>query len=45
MQINRNIIPGFYRLLQEQNSDKQIEYAEELKTEVRCFRETYRHWC
>ena len=31
LQINRYIIPCFYRLLQEQNLQKQIEYTEELK--------------
>ncbi|KAL3455367.1 hypothetical protein BJX64DRAFT_295125 [Aspergillus heterothallicus] len=29
--INRNIVPGFYRLLQEQNQQKQIANAEELR--------------
>lgn len=30
-QINRNIVPGFYRVLQEQNPEKQIEHAKELR--------------
>ncbi|KAL2839952.1 hypothetical protein BJY01DRAFT_250219 [Aspergillus pseudoustus] len=29
--INRNIVPSFYRLLQEQNQQKQIAHAEELR--------------
>ncbi|KAK3060246.1 hypothetical protein LTS18_008977, partial [Coniosporium uncinatum] len=32
--INRHIIPGFYRFLQEQDQSKQVQYAEELKTEI-----------
>jgi len=32
--INRNIVPGFYRYLQEQDGDKQVEYAGEFKTEI-----------
>ncbi|KAI9768336.1 MAG: Glutathione S-transferase U1 [Geoglossum simile] len=32
--VNRHIIPGFYRYLQAQEIDKQVEYAEELKTEI-----------
>jgi hypothetical protein len=28
-------VPGFYRLLQAQEQDKQVQYAEEFKTEVR----------
>jgi glutathione S-transferase len=30
-QINRHIVPSFYRFLQEQDAEKQIEFAEELK--------------
>lgn len=33
-QINRNIVPTFYRYLQAQELDKQIEHAEELKSEI-----------
>ncbi|KAL2798458.1 hypothetical protein BJX66DRAFT_322798 [Aspergillus keveii] len=29
--INRNIVPSFYRLLQEQNQQKQVAHAEELR--------------
>ncbi|KAJ5496122.1 hypothetical protein N7539_001238 [Penicillium diatomitis] len=29
--INRNVVPGFYRLLQEQDPDKQVEHAMELR--------------
>ncbi|KAF2145350.1 uncharacterized protein K452DRAFT_283708 [Aplosporella prunicola CBS 121167] len=32
--INRHLIPGFYRFLQEQSPEKQISYASELKTEI-----------
>ncbi|KAK5167865.1 hypothetical protein LTR04_007118 [Oleoguttula sp. CCFEE 6159] len=32
--VNRHVIPGFYRFLQEQDQGKQVEYAEELKTEI-----------
>ncbi|KAH7046815.1 hypothetical protein B0J12DRAFT_756899 [Macrophomina phaseolina] len=32
--INRHLVPGFYRFLQEQDSEKQMQYAEELKTEI-----------
>ncbi|EKG17597.1 Glutathione S-transferase [Macrophomina phaseolina MS6] len=32
--INRHLVPGFYRFLQEQDNEKQIQYAEELKTEI-----------
>ncbi|GME25496.1 putative glutathione transferase [Neofusicoccum parvum] len=32
--INRHLIPGFYRFLQEQDSSKQVQYAEELKTQI-----------
>jgi len=32
--INRHIIPGFYRYLQEQDPEKQVEYAGEFKTEI-----------
>jgi glutathione S-transferase len=31
LQINRNIVPGFYRLLQEQDTEKQAENAKELQ--------------
>lgn len=31
MQINRNIVPNFYRVLQEQDEQKQISNAQELK--------------
>lgn len=31
MQINRNIVPNFYRVLQEQAEQKQISNAQELK--------------
>jgi len=31
---NRNIVPGFYRALQAQEQHKQIEFAQELKTEI-----------
>ncbi|EPS33603.1 hypothetical protein PDE_08565 [Penicillium oxalicum 114-2] len=29
--INRHVVPGFYRLLQEQNPEKQVEHATELR--------------
>ncbi|KAK2799617.1 hypothetical protein FQN51_006749 [Onygenales sp. PD_10] len=32
--INRHIIPGFYRLLQEQDLQKQVSYSEELQGEI-----------
>jgi glutathione S-transferase len=32
MQINRNIVPNFYRVLQEQDPEKQVENAKELQT-------------
>ncbi|KAL1638000.1 hypothetical protein SLS58_009117 [Diplodia intermedia] len=32
--INRHFIPGFYRFLQEQDAEKQVQYAEELKSEI-----------
>ncbi|OMP88437.1 Glutathione S-transferase omega-1 [Diplodia seriata] len=32
--INRHFIPGFYRFLQEQDAEKQVKYAEELKSEI-----------
>ncbi|KAI9815904.1 MAG: hypothetical protein M1832_005215 [Thelocarpon impressellum] len=32
--INRNIVPLFYRCLQAQEVEKQVEHAEELKTEI-----------
>ncbi|KAF8534572.1 glutathione S-transferase [Trichophaea hybrida] len=32
--VNRNIVPGFYRLLQAQEQSKQIEFAGELTTEI-----------
>lgn len=32
--VNRNIVPLFYRCLQAQEIEKQIEHAEELKTEI-----------
>ncbi|EFW21395.1 glutathione transferase [Coccidioides posadasii str. Silveira] len=32
--VNRHIIPCFYRLLQEQDFQKQIEYTEELKDDI-----------
>jgi len=32
--VNRNIVPGFYRLLQAQEQSKQIEYAVELTAEI-----------
>ncbi|OJD38619.1 glutathione transferase [Diplodia corticola] len=32
--INRHFIPGFYRFLQEQDAEKQVKYAEELKAEI-----------
>lgn len=32
--INRNIVPLFYRYLQSQESDKQIEYAGEFKEQI-----------
>jgi len=32
--INRHVVPGFYRYLQAQEQEKQIQFAEELKTEV-----------
>jgi hypothetical protein len=34
LKVNRNIVPGFYRFLQEQTQAKQIEYAEEFKEHV-----------
>jgi glutathione S-transferase len=34
LQINRHIIPGFYRYLQEQDPEKQAEFAGEFKTEI-----------
>ncbi|KMU87590.1 hypothetical protein CIHG_05983 [Coccidioides immitis H538.4] len=34
MCVNRHIIPCFYRLLQEQDFQKQIEYTEELKDDI-----------
>lgn len=33
-QVNRHIIPVFYRFLQEQDAAKQIEHAAELKTQI-----------
>jgi len=33
VQINRSVVPSFYRFLQEQDSEKQVDYAEELKQE------------
>lgn len=32
--VNRNIVPGFYRLLQAQEQSKQVEFAEELKENI-----------
>ncbi|KAF2197088.1 hypothetical protein GQ43DRAFT_444542 [Delitschia confertaspora ATCC 74209] len=32
--VNRNIIPGFYHLLQAQDADKQVQHAEELRNEI-----------
>lgn len=32
--INRHIVPGFYRLLQAQEEAKQVEFAQELQTEI-----------
>jgi len=32
--VNRNIVPGFYRLLQAQEQTKQTEHAQELTTEI-----------
>lgn len=32
--MNRNIVPGFYRYLQAQEQQKQVELAEELRIEV-----------
>ncbi|KAB2576081.1 Glutathione transferase [Lasiodiplodia theobromae] len=32
--INRHFIPGFYRFLQEQDAEKQVRYAEDLKSEI-----------
>lgn len=32
--INRNIIPGFYRLLQAQDVNDQVKHAEELRNEI-----------
>jgi len=32
--VNRNIVPGFYRFLQAQENRAQIQYAEELKSEI-----------
>lgn len=32
MQINRNIVPNFYRVLQEQDPEKQVENAKELQS-------------
>ncbi|CAD0113496.1 unnamed protein product [Aureobasidium uvarum] len=32
--INRNIVPGFYRYLQAQDENSQIEYAEEFKEQI-----------
>jgi glutathione S-transferase len=32
--INRNIVPQFYRFLQEQDSTKQMEHAAEFKTQI-----------
>jgi glutathione S-transferase len=32
--INRHIVPSFYRYLQEQDSQKQVEHATEFKTEI-----------
>jgi glutathione S-transferase len=34
LQINRHIIPGFYRYLQEQDPETQAKYAGEFKTEI-----------
>ncbi|KAI9847546.1 MAG: hypothetical protein M1838_000845, partial [Thelocarpon superellum] len=34
LEINRHIIPGFYRCLQTQDVGKQVEHAEELKVEI-----------
>lgn len=33
-QVNRNIVPGFYRYLQAQDQTKQVEFADELNLEV-----------
>ncbi len=32
--INRNLIPCFYKLLQAQDTDKQIEHAKEFRTQI-----------
>ena len=32
--INRNIIPNFYKVLQAQDTDKQIEHAKEFRTQI-----------
>lgn len=37
VQVNRNIVPGFYRYLQAQEQGKQAEYGEELRVEVSQF--------
>jgi len=34
VKVNRNIVPGFYRFLQAQENQAQIQYSEELKNEV-----------
>lgn len=34
MQVNRHIVPSFYRVLQEQDQDKQISNAQELQTRL-----------
>lgn len=34
IKINRHIIPGFYRVLQQQELDKQISLSEELKDQI-----------
>jgi len=31
MQVNRNIVPSFYRVLQEQDPNKQVEHAKDLR--------------
>lgn len=34
IQVNRKIVPGFYRLLQEQNQEKQVGYAQGLQNDL-----------
>ena len=34
LQINRHVVPAFYRFLQEQDSSKQLEMASEFKSEL-----------